>query len=62
MAGWQETSSLIVVGDNALIVVDPGENDNASSQIMKDFRETTGIHDFMFSKREIPRHSKRTKD
>jgi len=43
MAGWQETSSLIVVGDNALIVVDPGENDNASSQIMKDFRETTGI-------------------
>lgn len=43
MAGWQLTSTLIVVGDDGLIAVDPGENDKASSEIMKDFRETTGI-------------------
>lgn len=43
MAGWQLTSTLIVVGEGGLIVVDPGENDESSAQIMKDFRETTGI-------------------
>lgn len=43
MAGWQLTSTLIVVGSDGLIVVDPGENDAASEQIMADFREATGI-------------------
>lgn len=43
MAGWQLTSTLIVVGDDGLIVVDPGENDEASSAILADFRSTTGI-------------------
>ena len=43
MAGWQLTSTLIVVGDDGLIVVDPGESDDASSRIMEDFRSVTGI-------------------
>jgi alkyl sulfatase BDS1-like metallo-beta-lactamase superfamily hydrolase len=43
MAGWQLTSTLVVVGNDGLIVVDPGENDAASKQIMADFRKTTGI-------------------
>lgn len=43
MSGWQLTATLIVVGDGGLIVVDPGENDEASAQIMKDFRKETGI-------------------
>ncbi len=43
MAGWQLTSTLIVVGDDGLIVVDPGESDDASAQILEDFRKTTNI-------------------
>ncbi len=43
MSGWQLTSTLIVVGDDGLIVVDPGESDEASERILKDFRDTTGI-------------------
>ena len=43
MAGWQLTSTLIVVGDDGLIVVDPGESDEASERILADFRKTTGI-------------------
>ena len=43
MSGWQLTATLIAVGDGGLIVVDPGENDEASAQIMKDFRKNTGI-------------------
>ncbi|WP_281543216.1 MBL fold metallo-hydrolase [Maribacter aestuarii] len=43
MAGWQLTSTLIVVGDNGLIVVDPGESDEASGRILSDFRKETSI-------------------
>jgi len=43
MSGWQLTATLIVVGDDGLIVVDPGESDEASERIMADFRESTGI-------------------
>ncbi len=43
MAGWQLTSTLIVVGNDGLIVVDPGESDEASERILADFRKTTGI-------------------
>ena len=42
MAGWQLTSTLIVVGNDGLIVVDPGESDDASERIMEDFRKETG--------------------
>ncbi|MFV0607260.1 MAG: hypothetical protein ACK5NK_15625, partial [Niabella sp.] len=41
MAGWQLASTLIVVGNDGLIVVDPGENDNASEELMRVFREQT---------------------
>ncbi|RZT00231.1 alkyl sulfatase dimerization domain-containing protein [Aquimarina brevivitae] len=44
MAGWQLTSTLIVVGDDGLIVVDPGESDEASKRIIEDFRKVTGIN------------------
>ncbi|QSP93291.1 MBL fold metallo-hydrolase [Marinobacter salinisoli] len=44
MSGWQLTSTLIVVGDDGLIVVDPGESDEASERILADFRATTGIN------------------
>ena len=43
MSGWQLTSTLIVVGKDGLIVVDPGESDEASERILTDFREATGI-------------------
>ena len=43
MSGWQLTSTLIVVGDNGLIVVDPGESDEASERILNDFRKETNI-------------------
>ncbi|MDM9629994.1 alkyl sulfatase dimerization domain-containing protein [Robiginitalea aurantiaca] len=43
MAGWQLTSTLIVVGDDGLIVVDPGESDEASGRILGDFRKETNI-------------------
>ncbi|MFV0322689.1 MAG: alkyl sulfatase dimerization domain-containing protein [Alphaproteobacteria bacterium] len=43
MSGWQLTSTLIVVGDGGLIVVDPGENDDASRQILTDFKEKVGV-------------------
>ncbi|MFD0910876.1 alkyl sulfatase dimerization domain-containing protein [Ruegeria arenilitoris] len=43
MAGWQLTSTLIVVGEDGLIVVDPGESDAASQRIIEDFRATTDI-------------------
>ena len=43
MSGWQLTSTLIVVGDDGLVVVDPGESDEASARILGDFRSTTGI-------------------
>ena len=43
MAGWQLTSTLIVVGDDGLIVVDPGESDEASGRILNDFRKETNI-------------------
>lgn len=43
MAGWQLTSTLIVVGDDGLIVVDPGESDEASKRILDDFRNETKI-------------------
>jgi len=42
MSGWQLTSTLIVVGDDGLIVIDPGENDDAASALMKVFRDETG--------------------
>lgn len=44
MAGWQLTSTLIVVGDDGLIVVDPGESDEASERIINDFRKSTNIN------------------
>lgn len=43
MAGWQLTSTLIVVGDDGLIVVDPGESDEASERIISDFRKATNV-------------------
>ncbi|WGK64985.1 alkyl sulfatase dimerization domain-containing protein [Croceiramulus getboli] len=43
MAGWQLTSTLIVVGDDGLIVVDPGESDEASERIYADFKKETKI-------------------
>ncbi|MFD1316448.1 alkyl sulfatase dimerization domain-containing protein [Namhaeicola litoreus] len=43
MAGWQLTSTLIVIGEDGLIVVDPGESDEASERIMSDFRKSTNI-------------------
>ncbi|MCK7616267.1 alkyl sulfatase dimerization domain-containing protein [Roseibium sediminicola] len=43
MSGWQLTSTLIVVGDDGLIVIDPGESDEASERILADFKESTGI-------------------
>ncbi|TCK68989.1 alkyl sulfatase BDS1-like metallo-beta-lactamase superfamily hydrolase [Winogradskyella wandonensis] len=43
MSGWQLTSTLIVVGDVGLIVVDPGESDEASERILNDFRKETNI-------------------
>lgn len=43
MAGWQLTSTLIVVGTDGLIVVDPGESDEASERIINDFRKETNI-------------------
>ena len=43
MAGWQLTSTLIVVGNGGLIVVDPGESDEASARILADFRSVTDI-------------------
>jgi len=42
MSGWQLTATLIVVGDNGLVVIDPGENDDAASALMKAFRDETG--------------------
>jgi linear primary-alkylsulfatase len=45
MAGWQLTSTLIVVGADGLIVIDPGESDEASARILEDFRKATGIQD-----------------
>ncbi|MBO1519409.1 alkyl sulfatase dimerization domain-containing protein [Oceanisphaera pacifica] len=42
MSGWQLTATLIVVGDDGLIVIDPGENDDAASALMKAFRDETG--------------------
>ena len=45
MSGWQLTSTLIVVGSDGLIVVDPGESDAASARILADFREATGNQD-----------------
>ncbi|ELO1774665.1 MBL fold metallo-hydrolase [Vibrio fluvialis] len=43
MAGWQLTSTLIVVGKDGLIVLDPGETDDASKEIMNVFRKETGV-------------------
>ncbi|MFV0607089.1 MAG: alkyl sulfatase dimerization domain-containing protein [Niabella sp.] len=41
MSGWQLTSTLIVVGNGGLIVIDPGENDEASTELLRVFREQT---------------------
>lgn len=43
MSGWQLTSTLIVNGNNGLIVIDPGENDAASAELLRAFREQTNI-------------------
>jgi len=37
--GWQLTTTCMAVGDTGLVIIDPGENDDAAAEIMAEFRK-----------------------
>ena len=39
--GWQLTTTCMAVGDTGIVVIDPGENDEAAAEIMAEFRKIT---------------------
>jgi len=39
--GWQLTTTCMAVGDTGVVIIDPGENDEAAAEIMAEFRKIT---------------------
>lgn len=39
--GWQLTTTCMAVGDTGIVVIDPGENDEAAAEVMEEFRKIT---------------------
>lgn len=39
--GWQLTTTCMAVGDTGIVIIDPGENDEAAAEVMEEFRKIT---------------------
>lgn len=39
--GWQLTTTCMAVGDTGIVIIDPGENDEAAAEILEEFRKIT---------------------